>query len=86
MEGTISNSKYMVAQLEIQPTTTEAGFNIAKKHGVVTILNPAPAKPLEALPPGLLQNTDYLGEGGRGPKDRRTEGRSEVTAAYRPPL
>ena len=60
MTSTISSASYMVCQFEIDPLTTACGFEIAKSHGLTTVLNPAPAAPLSTLPPGLLSNTDYL--------------------------
>ena len=60
MSATISAASYMVGQFEILPTTTAAGFKLAKFHNLTTILNPAPAKALSTLPAGLLSDTDYL--------------------------
>eukprot|EP00520_Triparma_pacifica_P002067 CAMPEP_0118643272 /NCGR_PEP_ID=MMETSP0785-20121206/6303_1 /TAXON_ID=91992 /ORGANISM="Bolidomonas pacifica, Strain CCMP 1866" /LENGTH=296 /DNA_ID=CAMNT_0006534925 /DNA_START=545 /DNA_END=1431 /DNA_ORIENTATION=+ len=60
MKGKIKSASIMVGQLEISPETTSMGFEIAKEHGVTTVLNPAPASPLSTLPPTLLKNTDYL--------------------------
>jgi len=47
----------VVGQLEIEQRVTEAGFAAARARGATTILNPAPAAPID---PGLLAVTDWL--------------------------
>jgi ribokinase len=46
-----------VSQLEIPLETVRAGLEMAKKQGALTILNPAPAKP---LPYKILSLVDFL--------------------------
>ena len=53
----ISTSKIVIAQLEIPNDTIEEGFKIAKAAGVMTILNPAPARPVSQ---SILQMTDII--------------------------
>lgn len=48
----------MIAQFESAIDSTIAAFKIAKKAGVKTILNPAPA--LEQVPEELLNVTDMI--------------------------
>ena len=43
-EEVLKNAKIVVCQLEIKPETTLAAMKLARKHGVKTILNPAPAQ------------------------------------------
>lgn len=47
----------VIGQFEIPQTVTAAGFAAARRVGAVTILNPAPAAPID---PGLLALTDWL--------------------------
>jgi ribokinase len=47
----------VVGQLEIPQRVTAAGFRAARERGAVTILNPAPAAPLDAE---LLDGADWL--------------------------
>ena len=47
----------VIGQFEIPQATTAAGFKAAREIGATTILNPAPAAPVE---PGLLAATDWL--------------------------
>ncbi|HEY2916800.1 MAG TPA: ribokinase [Candidatus Limnocylindrales bacterium] len=47
----------VVGQLEIPQAPTAAAFAAARERGATTVLNPAPAAPLE---PGLLAVTDWL--------------------------
>ena len=47
----------VVGQLEIPQAATAAAFHAAKVRGATTILNPAPAAPLE---PRLLEASDWL--------------------------
>lgn len=56
-ESTIANSKFIVAQFESPISATIAAFKVAKKHGVITILNPAPAS---KIPDELLKVTDII--------------------------
>ncbi|MDB5540935.1 MAG: rbsK 2 [Devosia sp.] len=42
-ERTIATSKVLVTQFEQPVETAIAGLSLARKHGVITILNPAPA-------------------------------------------
>jgi ribokinase len=48
---------YLLSQLEIPMVTIEAAFAKAKAHGAITILDPAPVRPLS---PELLRNVDSL--------------------------
>jgi ribokinase len=75
----------VIGQFEIPQATTAAGFEAARDVGAITILNPAPAAPVE---PGLLAATDWLVPnetefalvtGERLPADARAE--AEVIAA-----
>lgn len=47
-EDLIKNADVLMVQLEIPIETVKAALTTAKKHNVVTILNPAPAKALSA--------------------------------------
>ena len=47
----------VVGQFEIEQRVTAAGFAAARARGATTILNPAPAAPID---PGLLAVTDWL--------------------------
>ena len=53
----ISQARVLLTQLEIPLESVEAALRLAKKGGVTTILDPAPAR---ALPPALLALVDYL--------------------------
>jgi ribokinase len=46
-ERVISSSKVLVTQFEQSVETAIAGLALARKHGVITILNPAPALPVD---------------------------------------
>ncbi|WP_055047300.1 ribokinase [Devosia sp. A16] len=46
-EQTIAGSKVLVTQFEQPVETAIAGLTLARKHGVITILNPAPALPVD---------------------------------------
>jgi ribokinase len=48
---------YVLLQLEIPMETVEAVAGWARSHGAITILDPAPARPLS---PALLRNIDFL--------------------------
>jgi ribokinase len=54
----INQADFLVAQLETPLATTKYAFEIAKKAGVTTILNPAPA--LKDLPEDLIRLTDII--------------------------
>ncbi|MEM0094185.1 MAG: ribokinase [Thermofilum sp.] len=56
-EDAVSGSKVLLTQLEIPLETVDESLKLAKKHGVLTILNPAPAAP---LPASLLGRVDVL--------------------------
>lgn len=56
-ENTIAKSDFIVAQFESPISATLKAFKIAKKHGVTTILNPAPAA---KIPDELLKVTDII--------------------------
>ena len=53
----IAGVAVVVGQLEIPQRVTAAGFRAARERGAVTILNPAPAAPLDAK---LLEAADWL--------------------------
>src|SRR5205085_11709524 len=46
-EEAIRSADVLVAQLESRPDTVRHALALARRHGVRTILNPAPARPLE---------------------------------------
>jgi ribokinase len=52
-EETIAAAGALVVQLEVPLATVAAAIAIARKHGVLTVLDPAPA-PTQPLPPELL--------------------------------
>lgn len=56
-EAVIASSKVLMVQLELPVSIVEQGLRLAKKHGVTTILNPAPAQPLTKE---LLSLVDFL--------------------------
>ncbi len=47
-EGVIARADVVLAQLEIAPETALYAMSVARRHGVCTILNPAPAQQLPA--------------------------------------
>ncbi len=53
----MAGAKVMTAQLEVNDEAVSAGFALGRQHGLTTILNPAPARP---LPASLLENVDIL--------------------------
>ncbi|MBU3181981.1 ribokinase [Clostridium psychrophilum] len=53
----IINSKILVSQFETPLESTIEAFKIAKENGVITLLNPAPAK---QIPDELLRLTDII--------------------------
>jgi len=46
-EAVIASAKVLVTQFEQPVETAMAGLTLARKHGVITILNPAPAVPAD---------------------------------------
>jgi len=56
-EQTISKAQILVLQLEIPMETVSAAVNIAAKHNVPVLLNPAPAQPLDDQ---LLRQVTFL--------------------------
>ena len=54
---TLGSPGFVLSQLEIPVETVEAVLTWARAHGAVTILDPAPARP---LPPSLLGTIDFL--------------------------
>ncbi|SDN34923.1 ribokinase [Bacillus sp. OK048] len=56
-EDKILNSHILLLQLEIPLESVIRTAELAKKHGVLTILNPAP---IQKLPKELLEMVDYL--------------------------
>ena len=48
-EEAIADADVVLAQLEIPPETALHAMRVARRHGVRTILNPAPAQPLDPL-------------------------------------
>ncbi|WP_157267344.1 ribokinase [Azohydromonas aeria] len=55
--ATIAAARVVMASCEVSLDATLAAFRIARAHGVRTLLNPAPARP---LPDALLALTDVL--------------------------
>jgi ribokinase len=55
--ATIAGAKVVMAPCEVPMEATLAAFRIARAHGVTTLLNPAPARP---LPDELLAVCDLL--------------------------
>jgi ribokinase len=56
-EAIIAQSDVVLAVLEIPPPTAARAMELARRHNVTAILNPAPAT---ALAPALLANVDVL--------------------------
>lgn len=56
-ENVIKNADVMLIQLEIPLETVQAALEMAKKHNVITILNPAPAV---TLPSAIYELTDII--------------------------
>lgn len=54
----ITTSDFLIAQFETELKSTLEAFSLAKKAGVKTILNPAPA--IASIPPELLALTDII--------------------------
>ncbi len=60
-EGVLNfTPRVVVGQLEVSVDATFGAFLAAKEIGATTILNPAPATGIAALPEGLLELTDWL--------------------------
>ncbi|XP_013404621.1 ribokinase [Lingula anatina] len=57
-EPVIKTAKVVLCQLEISTETALATLKMAKKHGVKTILNPAPGQ--QNLDPEIYANTDIM--------------------------
>lgn len=56
-QGLLRSAKVVMASCEVPFAATQAAFEIARSHGALTLLNPAPARP---LPDALLRVTDLL--------------------------
>jgi ribokinase len=56
-EVVIANSDLLLLQLEVPIESVEKAAELAKKHGVKVVLNPAP---FQQLSKSLLENVDYL--------------------------
>jgi ribokinase len=56
-EELIASSDAVLSVLEIPPPTAARGMTLARKHGATSILNPAPAQPLDD---SLLSQVDVL--------------------------
>lgn len=57
-EALIMQSKVILLQMEIPHEAVYEAVRIAKKHGRIVVLNPAPAP--DAIPEEILQKIDYL--------------------------
>ena len=55
--GVVREGGYMLSQLEIPIESVEKSLAVARERGAITILDPAPARPLS---PDLLANVDFL--------------------------
>ena len=55
--GVIAQSDVVLTVLEIPPATAAKAMEVARRHGRIAILNPAPAVPVE---PALLAHVDVL--------------------------
>ena len=55
--GMLANARVVMASCEVPLAATQSAFEIARAHGVLTLLNPAPAMP---LPDGLWPLIDVL--------------------------
>ena len=56
-EGLIAQANVLVTQLEIPLDAVVAALEIARRHHVITVLNPAPSVP---IPGNVLELADYL--------------------------
>lgn len=54
---TIAAARVLMAPCEVPIEATEAAFALARRHGVITVLNPAPARP---LPDSLVALCDVM--------------------------
>jgi len=57
LEGALSQARVLLLQFEVPLETVEYAIQMASRHQVRVILNPAPARP---APPGLIEKVDYL--------------------------
>lgn len=53
----LADARVLTAQLEIPDDAVAAGLALGRRHGLITILNPAPARP---LPAAMLADADVL--------------------------
>ena len=56
-EAALASADVVLTQLEIPVGAAEAAMACGRAHGAITVLNPAPARP---LPPAVLENVDIL--------------------------
>jgi ribokinase len=56
-EGLLSRARILLLQFEVPLETVEVAIEMAARHQVKVILNPAPARP---VPPELLAKVDFL--------------------------
>jgi ribokinase len=56
-EDLFADAAVLLTQLEVPVDAVQASLELAKKHGLVTMLNPAPAR---ELPANLLKLVDFL--------------------------
>ncbi|MCD9023591.1 ribokinase [Cohnella silvisoli] len=56
-EAIFAEADVVLLQLEVPLPTVMAAASMAKKHGKIVVLNPAPA---QKLPDSLLRNVDYI--------------------------
>lgn len=84
-EALLRGAKVVMASCEVPLAATQRAFEIAREGGAVTLLNPAPARP---LPAALLQATDLLtpneGELQALAGRRDTEGAAQALLAQGP--
>jgi ribokinase len=57
VESLLSRAQYLLLQFEVPLETVEYAMDIAKRHGVKVMLNPAPAHP---VPREFLSRADFL--------------------------
>jgi ribokinase len=55
--GLVRSARYLVAQLERPAQLVRQGFELARRHGVLTVLTPAPVSRME---PDLFDLVDFL--------------------------
>ncbi len=58
LEDTIAGARVLVTQLECNPGATRRALELARRHGVTTVLDPAPIN--TALDAALLEQVDIL--------------------------